>query len=141
MRSVLFALAGLAGGGFFAAKGLIRATDGADLSFVPASLFLLGFGLIALGDVVVRTHPAAWVVVMGRVVASACVLAGGVALSYVLTGTIPETEDAPALVGISYGVGAGTAYLGQLVLGVTGACRRALPGPTVACPGHSLRPA
>ena len=124
------ALAGLgvAGGGFLIAKGVIRASTGDDLSFVPISTFLMGFGLLALAGTVTETRRFPRSVTAGGALGVVAIGSGFVALAYVLTGTIPESDGAPALVGVSYGVGAAAAYLAQLVLGVTAARSRALAG-------------
>ena len=124
----LCAVAGAAGGGFLVAKGVIRATHGADVSVVPVALLLIGFGLLALAHVVSATGRAGWLVGAGWALAVACIAAGAVAVGSLLAGTIPETDDAPAVVGASYGIGAASAYFGQLALGVAAVRARALVG-------------
>ncbi len=124
----VFAAAGVVGAGFLCAKGAIRATSGDDVSLVPAFLFFLGFGLLGLAAVVADTGRLSAMVLLGRVLAVVGILAGAIALAYVLTGTIPETDDAPATVGVSYGLGAAATFLGQLVLGIAAVRTEALPG-------------
>lgn len=127
-RLRVFAAAGVVGGGLFCTKGAIRATLGDDVSLVPASLLFLGLGLVGLAGVVAATEHLSGAVLVGRIFAALAVISGVVALGFVLSGTIPETDGAPAVVGISYGVGAASIYLGQLVLGVAAARSMALPG-------------
>jgi len=81
----LCAIAGVVGGGFFTLKGLIRATDGADVSLVPAALFGVGFGLVALAHIVRATTPNRWTVPVGLGLGIVGIACGGV--GFVLTGS------------------------------------------------------
>jgi hypothetical protein len=110
------------------AKGAIRATDGSDISLVPAAILLICVGLFGLAGLVSERGGSRAGVLVGRIIASVGVISGVVALSFVLTGTIPETDGAPAATGISYAVGAASMYLGQAVLGIAGLRAHALPG-------------
>ena len=119
---------GMVGGGFLFAKGAIRATLGDDVSLVPVSLFLTGFGVWALAETVADTGQLKWVPRIGRGLAALTIASGAVAIAYLLARTIPETDGASPAVGASYGVAAASMYLGQLLLAVASVRTQALPG-------------
>ena len=67
-----------------------------------------------------------WLTMIGGVLALVGVVASLVAIGYLVTGTIPESTNAPAAVGGSYIVLSAAAFLSLLVLGVVIAANRSL---------------
>ena len=115
-----------AGASMMLVKGVVRALTTADLSLVPwfglgaaLGLTLVARSLTREGSSTRATTFAAW---LGGGAAVAAIVAVG----YLLTGTIPESDGAPALVGLSYAVMATGTFLALFVLGVVIAQRRLL---------------
>lgn len=128
----LLRIAGLlvaAGAVAMAIKGVLLVVTGNDRSLVPwfGLLTSLGFVLaaVALWRSVQRLR---WLSALGGVAALTGVAAAVVAVGYLITGTIPESEGAPSAVGASYAILAAGAFLSLLSLGIVIAANRSLSG-------------
>jgi hypothetical protein len=128
----LMRIAGLlvaAGAVVMAIKGVLLVVTGNDRSLVPwfGLLTSLGFVLaaVALWRSVQRLR---WLSALGGVAALTGVAAAAVAVGYLITGTIPESEGAPSAVGASYAILAAGAFLSLLSLGIVIAANRSLSG-------------
>jgi hypothetical protein len=128
----LMRIAGLlvaAGAVAMAIKGVLLVVTGNDRSLVPwfGLLTSLGFVLaaVALWRSVQRLR---WLSALGGVAALTGVAAAAVAVGYLITGTIPESEGAPSAVGASYAILAAGAFLSLLSLGIVIAANRSLSG-------------
>lgn len=101
------------------AKGLMLIATGHDRSLVPwFGLFSsagLTLGAVALWRSVGRWR---WLALAGGLGAAVGLVSSVVAVVYLVAGTIPESPGAPTLVGVSYGVMSGGAFLVLLALGV-----------------------
>lgn len=111
------------------AKGVLLIFTGHDRSLVPWFVLLASSGLVvasvALRRWVERWRWLAWV---GGAAAMVGVVASMVAVGYLITGTIPESPNAPGLVGASYGVMSAGFGASVLSLGVLIVANRALRG-------------
>lgn len=128
----LMRIAGLlvaAGAVAMAIKGVLLVVTGNDRSLVPwfGLLTSLGFVLaaVALWRSVQRLR---WLSALGGVAALTGVATAAVAVGYLITGTIPESEGAPSAVGASYAILAAGAFLSLLSLGIVIAANRSLSG-------------
>lgn len=110
-------------------KGLLLMITDNDRSLVPWFASLSGAGLAVAGwwhwRSVERFRAASLV---ATILALVGVAAAVVSVGYLVTGTIPETDGAPAAVGASYAVAAAGAFLGLLMLGIVVARNRSLVG-------------
>jgi hypothetical protein len=111
------------------AKGVLLIATENDRSLVPwFGLFTaLGFTVaaVALWRSATRLR---WLTAVGGMLALAGVVASSVAIIYLVTGTIPESEDAPGAVGGSYIALSAGAFLALLALGIVMAANRSLAG-------------
>lgn len=128
----LMRIAGLlvaAGAVAMVVKGVLLVVTGNDRSLVPwFGLFTsLGFVLaaVALWRSVQRLR---WLSALGGVAALTGAAAAAVAVGYLITGTIPESEGAPSAVAASYAILAAGAFLSLLSLGIVIAANRSLSG-------------
>lgn len=114
------------GGLLHAIKGAVLIGGGPDLSLVPAMITLFGAGLFVFALLLPRrgraTKPVA------AALAALAAVAGVVSLIYQVGGTAPEEPSAPAGVKIAYAAGTFGILVTLLMLGVTTARERALPG-------------
>lgn len=111
------------------AKGVLLIVTDNDRSLVPWFGLLSNAGLATCG--LALWHAAERrrrVALVGGVLALAGVAASLVAAGYLITGTIPETRDAPAAVGASYAILAAGAFLSLLAIGIVIATNRSLVG-------------
>jgi hypothetical protein len=118
-----------AGAAAVAVKGVLRIVTGDDRSLVPwlGLLTCLGFvvAAVALWRSVQRLR---WLAALGGLVALVGAGAAVVAVIYLITGTIPESDGAPSAVGASYAVMAAGTFIALLILGIVIAANRSLSG-------------
>jgi len=111
------------------AKGMLLMFTGHDRSLVPwfGLLVMSGFVVasIALRRSVERWRWLAW---LGGGAALVGLVSAVVAVVYLLSGTIPESPEAPGLVGVSYAVMSAGVAVSLLSLGVLIAGNRSLRG-------------
>ncbi len=111
------------------AKGVLLIVTDNDRSLVPWAGFFwnagLATGAVALWRTVRRLR---WLAAVGGTLAAVGFVGSLVAVGYLVTGTIPETDDAPAAVGASYAVLAAGTFLSLLAIGIVIARNRSLAG-------------
>ncbi len=118
-----------AGAAAMAAKGVLLTVTSNDRSLVPwfGLLTCLGFvvAAVALWRSVQRLH---WLAALGGLTAVIGAGAAVVAVGYLITGTIPESDGAPSAVGASYVIMAAGTFLSLLSVGIVIAVNRSLSG-------------
>lgn len=111
------------------AKGVLLMVTDIDRSLVPWFGLLSSAGLATAALALRRTvGRLRWLAAVSGMLASIGVIASLVAVGYLITGTIPETNNAPAAVGASYALLAAGSYLALLTIGIVIAKNRALAG-------------
>lgn len=110
-------------------KGLLLIATGHDRSLVPWFSLFSSVGLtlaaVALWRSVERWR---WLALTGGLGATVGLVSSVVAVVYLVTGTIPESPDAPTLVGVSYGMMSSGVFLALLALGVLIVGNKSLAG-------------
>ena len=125
LAGVLVALGAL----MMLAKGLLLITTGNDRSLVPWFGLFTALGFVAAAIALWRSATRLrWLSAVGGALALVGVVASLVAIIYLATGTIPESDSAPAAVGASYAVLSAGGFLALLALGVVIAANRSLAG-------------
>lgn len=118
-----------AGAAMMLAKGLLLITTGHDRSLVPWFSLLSSCGLVLVAVALWRrVERLRWLVLVGGLGAVVGVSSSVVAVGYLIGGTIPESPEAPSLVGASYGVMSGGVFVAVLALGLVIAVNSALAG-------------
>jgi len=117
------------GSAWILAKGILLIFTGHDRSLVPwFGLFVMS-GFVVASMALWRTaHRWRWLAWLGGGAALVGVVSAVVAVVYLLSGTIPESPGAPALVGGSYAVMSAGVAVSLLSLGVLVAGNRSLRG-------------
>jgi hypothetical protein len=118
-----------AGAAVILAKGVLLNLTGDDRSLVPwfGLLASTGLGLAAI-DLRRTAERWRWLTSLGGTGAAVGVLSAGVAVLYLVTGTIPESPGAPNLVGLAYAVFSAGAAVALLSLGILIVRNRSLEG-------------
>jgi hypothetical protein len=119
----------MAGATAVAVKGVLLMATGNDRSLVPwFGLFTcLGF-VIAASALWRSVQGLRWLAALGGLAALTGAAAAAVAVVYLITGTIPESDGAPSAVGASYAVMAAGTFIALLILGIVIAANRSLSG-------------
>lgn len=111
------------------AKGILLIFTGHDRSLVPWFGLLVTAGLMAASMALRRSAQRwRWLAWLGGGAALVGLVSAVVAVVYLLSGTIPESPEAPRLVGVSYGVMSAGVAVSLLSLGVLMAGNRSLRG-------------
>lgn len=111
------------------AKGILLIFTGHDRSLVPWFGLLVTAGLMAASMALRRSAQRwRWLAWLGGGAALVGLVSAVVAVVYLLSGTIPESPEAPGLVGVSYGVMSAGVAVSLLSLGVLMAGNRSLRG-------------
>lgn len=129
-RATWLAAAGLIafGGSLVIVKGVVRLVTAADPSLVPWFGLGASLGLTIASRAMIASGGPTWAPVLAACFGVVGAMASVFAIGYLVTGTIPESAGAPAVVGLSYvGLTAGT-FLALLVLASSIARRRSLGG-------------
>ena len=127
MRIAGFLIA--AGAAAMAVKGVLRTVTGDDRSLVPWFGLLTCLGFVVVAVALWRSvQRLRWLVALGGLVALIGAGAAVVAVVYLITGTIPESDGAPSAVGASYAVLSAGAFISLLSLGIVIAANRSLSG-------------
>ena len=117
------------GAAMMALKGVLLMTTGNDRSLVPWFAFLTSIGFCLASAALWRTCQRwRFLAVVGGVAAAVGVGAAIISVGYLVTGTIPETPDAPGLVGLSYAVSSAAIALAIVSLGILILVNRSLTG-------------
>lgn len=118
-----------AGALMMVAKGVLLIATGNDRSLVPWFGLFANTGLALAGLALVRSvSRLRWLAMVGGAGALVGLSASVVAVVYLVSGTIPESEGAPSTVGASYAVLALGVVLSLLCLGFVISHERLLPG-------------
>ncbi len=125
------------------AKGLLLIATDNDRSLVPWFGLFTAFGFTAAAIALWRsTTRLRWLSAVGGALALVGVIGSLVAIIYLVTGTIPESENAPAAVGASYIALSAGSFLALLALGIVIAANRSLAGRwrwrLIGCPVPDL---
>ena len=100
-------------------KGAIRTVSGEDPSLVPFFGLFATLGLVFAAVTWWRSEIGSrWLIGVAGVSAAVGFVASMIAVVYLVTGTIPETDGAVPLVGASYAILAAAAFLCLLMLGI-----------------------
>lgn len=111
------------------AKGLLLITTGHDRSFVPWFGLLASVGLTSAAvGLWCSGAQWRWLAILGAAGAVIGVVASCIAVGYLVTGTIPESPNAPELVGLSYAVSSAGVAVAVVALGVLIVGNRSLTG-------------
>ena len=111
------------------AKGVLLIATNNDRSLVPWFGLFTALGFTAAAAALWRSATRLrWLTAVGGAFALVGVVASLVATIYVVTGTIPESESAPAAVGGSYIALSAASFLALLALGIAIAANRSLAG-------------
>ena len=111
------------------AKGVLLIATDNDRSLVPWFGLFTALGFTAAAIALWRsTTRLRWLSVVGGAFALVGVIGSLVAIIYLVTGTIPESENAPAAVGASYIALSAGSFLALLALGIVIAANRSLAG-------------
>jgi MFS family permease len=118
-----------AGAAAMVVKGVLLTVTRNDRSLVPwFGLFAcLGF-VIAAAALWRSVQRLRWLAALGGLAALIGAGAAVVAVVYLITGTIPESDGAPSVVGASYAVMAAGTFIALLILGIVIAANRSLSG-------------
>ena len=110
-------------------KGVLLMTTGNDRSLVPWFALLTSIGF-CLGAAALWRATNRWrfLAVLGGVASAVGVGAAIISVGYLVSGTIPETPDAPGLVGLPYAVASGGVALAIVSLGILILVNRSLTG-------------
>lgn len=111
------------------AKGLLLIVTDNDRSLVPWFGLFASAGFAVAASALRRSATRLrWLSATGGALALVGVVASLIAVAYLVTGTIPETDDAPTQVGVSYIISTIGVFLSLLMLGIVIAANRSLPG-------------
>ena len=125
LAGVLVALGAL----MMLAKGLLLIATDNDRSLVPWFGLFTALGFIAAAIALWRSAiRLRWLSAVGGALALVGVVASLVAIIYLVTGTIPESDNAPSAVGASYIALSAGGFLALLALGIVIATNRSLAG-------------
>jgi hypothetical protein len=118
-----------AGATAMAVKGVLLMVTGNDRSLVPWFGLFISLGFVIAATALWRSvQRLRWMAALGGLAALAGAAAAVVAIGYLVTGTIPESDGAPSSVAGSYVVLAAAVFVSLLSLGIVIAANRSLPG-------------